>query len=153
MQSVYDAGGSGLFDVPQADRIVRTVPAPGLFTKYHGIYYFTIYNLLFYGLNGECIETAVHYRKGSGNEAGSVTDEVVNGSEQFFRLGKASAGSMGYDGFGAVCIGAIGISQQRTILVGQQETGNDSVYAELGAELGSQFGCHIAGIIADSGFG
>ena len=42
---------------------------------------------------------------------------------------------MGYDGFGAVCIGAIGISQQRTILVGQQETGNDSVYAELGADM------------------
>ena len=27
-----EAQNTGLFDVPQADRIVRTVPAPGLFT-------------------------------------------------------------------------------------------------------------------------
>ena len=35
VQGVHDSGGSGLFDVPKADRIVRTVPAPGLFTKCH----------------------------------------------------------------------------------------------------------------------
>ena len=91
------------------------------------------------------LETAVHYRKGSGNEAGSVTDEVVNGSEQFFRLGKASAGSMGYDGFGAVCIGAIGISQQRTILVGQQEPGTIAFTRSSGLNLVASSVAHIAG--------
>ena len=31
VQGVHDAGCSGLLDVPQADRVVRAVPAPGLF--------------------------------------------------------------------------------------------------------------------------
>lgn len=32
VQGVHDTGCSGLFDIPQADGIIRTVPAPGLFT-------------------------------------------------------------------------------------------------------------------------
>ena len=35
VQGIDDAGGSGLLDVPQADWVVRPVPAPGLFAKYH----------------------------------------------------------------------------------------------------------------------
>ena len=35
VQGIDDAGSSGLLDVPQADWVVRPVPAPGLFAKYH----------------------------------------------------------------------------------------------------------------------
>ena len=55
-------------------------------------------------LDGESVETAVYYRQGTCHEAGSIADEVVDGSEQLFRFGETSARSVGDDGLCAVGI-------------------------------------------------
>ena len=77
----------------------------------------------------------------------------MNGSEEFFRFREASARCVRDDGLCAVCIRTVGIGEERTVLVGEQESRNDGVHAELRAELGCQLGCHIAGIVADGCLG
>ena len=78
-----------------------------------------------------CSESAVQHRECPGHEAGSITDEVVDGSEQFFRFGKASARSLGDDGLCTVCVRTVGVGEQRTVLVGEQESRNNGVH-EIG---------------------
>ena len=60
---------------------------------------------------------------------------------------------MGDDGLCTVCVRTVGVGEQRTVLVGEQESRNNGIHAEFGAEFGCQFGRHIACIIADGRFG
>ena len=60
---------------------------------------------------------------------------------------------MGDDRPRTVGIRAVGVGEQRPVLVGEQESRDNGVHAHFGAELHGQFGCHILRVVADGGLG
>ena len=101
VQGVYDIGRSGLPDIPQGNRVGRTVPTPRLSHQIHKQS----------ELNGKGFKTSVDDRDGSGYEARSVAGKPLEGAEQVFRFPETVEGGMGKYGFRAGRERPVGIGQ------------------------------------------
>ena len=105
------------------------------------------------GLHCEGVEAAVYDGDGAGDERGGVGNQVLDGAAKFLGIDEALEGRLTYHVLATLRQAAVGIGEQRTVLVGQEEARGNGVdtYAR------SEFGCHLVRQerreIADAGLG
>lgn len=105
------------------------------------------------GLHGEGVEAAVYYGDGAGDERGGVGNQILDGAAQFLGLAEALERRLAYHVLAALRQAAVGIGEQRSVLIGQEEARCYGVDAYTRGELS----CHFVGQerreIADAGLG
>lgn len=68
------------------------------------------------------VESAVYHGHGAGNEFCGVAHQIMYCAAQFVRVAHSSERSLAYHVLSALCVCAVGIGQQCTVLVGKEKT-------------------------------
>src|SRR5574344_990758 len=97
---------------------------------------------LLLNLHSKSIESSVNNGYCSCYEVRCIADEVLYGSAQFFRTSHATVRSLTNYRFSAGSIATIGVSQQVSVLFGQEEARSNSVYAYSFAEFYCNLSSH-----------
>ena len=74
MECRDDTGSAGHANIGEADRILRTIPAHGLFAQIHR----AIYHLVIYHLDTENVKTTIYNAQSTGNKTGCFGNQIVN---------------------------------------------------------------------------
>ena len=90
-------------------------------------------------LHGESIETAVDHSHCTGHKSGCFTDEIMYRAAKFFRTTKTFERGLTDNILTTLGQTAVWICQQRTVLVGQEESWRNSIHTDIGSEFGSNF--------------
>ena len=106
-----------------------------------------------YILHCEAVETAIDHGNSAGDEFGGVGHQIVDGAAEFLGLAHATEGSLTYHVLSALGEGAVGIGEERTVLLGDEEARGNGVDTDALAEFLGALGGHEGGEIADAGLG
>ena len=77
----------------------------------------------------------------------------MDGSVEFLGHAEAFERRLADDVESALGVAAVGVGEERAVLLGEEEARRDGVHADAFAELGGYFIGHEGGEIADAGFG
>ena len=105
-----------------------------------------------YILHCEAVETAVNNGNSAGDEFGGVGHQIVDGAAEFLGLAHATEGSLTYHILSALGEGAVGIGEQAAVLLGDEKSWRNSIYAYAFAKLLCTFCSHECSEVADASF-
>ena len=103
--------------------------------------------------HGKGIEASVHYCYGAGNKLCSIAHEVMDGSTELFRVSHAPKRRLTYDVLPTLGIAAVGIGQERPVLLCDEKARSNGVDADAFAKLLGTFCGHIGSEIGNAGLG
>ena len=102
-------------------------------------------------LHCERVEASIHHGNRAGDELRGVAHEVVDGAAQLLGVAHPAERGLVDDVLAALCVRAVGVGQQRAVLLGDEEAGGYGVDADALAELLGALGGHEGREVADAG--
>ena len=105
------------------------------------------------GLEAEAVECTVDYGYGTRHKFRCVADEVVYRAAQLIGGTEPTERRVCHNGVAAGGEAAVGVGEQRAVLLGEEEAGGDGVHANTFAELRGHLYGHVLGKLLYGGLG